>query len=319
MSRVTLSQLEAFVWIARLRSFHEAASRLNVSQPTITLRMQQLEISVGRLLDRNGHSFSLTERGTLILDYAGRIVALANQISAACAAAGESRSVVRVGMPDSIAAPCLSALVSRVAEVCPLVQLDVTVDLSSTINRRLKDLSLDVAILAEPDVGPPVKLTPVGRNPLSWLAAPSMAPSGLPGRSLGGSSGGSVTPADLTRLRIITTPEYSHNYDVVMEWFASARVTPARISTCNNLDMIARMICDGIGIGALPLAMVQRELAAGHLVAVGCRPPLRTRKLQAAYQTERPGAPIGAIESVVQIAREVLTAKVSLLPMDRLD
>lgn len=303
MSRVTLSQLEAFVWIARLGSFHEAATRLNISQPTITLRMQQLETSVGRLLDRNGHRFSLTERGRLILEYAGGIVMLANRIRAACAAPGESRSVVRVAMPDSIAAACLSALVLRVGEVCPLVQLDVTVDLSSTINRRLKDLSLDVAILAEPDAGPPVKLTPIGRNPLSWLAAPSVPLSGT------------VTPEALARLRIITTPEYSHNYDVVMEWFASADVTPARVSTCNNLDMIARMICDGIGIGVLPLAMVQRELMAGQLVAFSCLPALRTRKLQAAYQTERPGAPIGAIESVVQVVREVLISKVSLLPM----
>jgi DNA-binding transcriptional LysR family regulator len=305
MSRVTITQLEAFVWIARLGSFHEAATRLNVSQPTVSLRMQHLETAVGRLLDRNGHRFTLTERGTLILEYADGIVSLSNRINAACAAPGDSRSVVRVGMPDSIAAACLSALVSRVAEVCPLVQLDISVDLSSTINRRLKDLSLDVAILAEPDVGPPVKLTPIGRNPLAWLAAPSIPLSDV------------VTPADLRRLRIITTPEYTHNYDVVMEWFASTQVTPARVSTCNNLDMIARLICDGIGVGALPLAMVQRELGAGRLVAFTCRPALRTRKLQAAYQTERPGAPIGAIESVVQVAREVLASKVPLLPMDR--
>jgi len=304
MSRVTIPQLEAFVWIARLGSFHEAAARLNVSQPTVTLRMQQLEASVGRLLLRDGHRFSLTERGSLILEHAENMVLLANRISAICVVPGKSRSVVRVGMPDSIAAACLSALVSRVAKVFPSVQLAITVDLSSTINRRLRDLSIDVAILAEPDVGPPVTLIPIGRNPLAWLAAPSVRLSG------------SVTPIDLASLRIITTPEYSHNYDAVMDWFASRQVTPTRVSTCNSLDMIARMICDGVGIAALPLAMVQRELGARRLIALRCRPELRTRTLQAAFQVERPGAPIGAIGSVMQVALEVVSSRVQLLPME---
>jgi len=304
MSRVTIAQLEALFWVVRLGSFHAAATRLHVSQPTISLRIQQLEAAAGRLISRDGHRFTLTKQGTVVLEHASGIVSLADRISACCTAVGAARGVVRLGLPDSIAAACLSALVSRVAEVCPLVRLDVTVDLSSTINRRLKDLSLDVAILAEPDVGPPIKLMPIGRNPLAWLGAPSTLP------------GNGVTPADLARFRVITTPEFSHTYDIVMEWFASAMIEPPRVSTCNNLNMIARLISDGIGVGVLPLAMVQRELAAGSLVAFTCEPALRTRTLQAAYHTERPRALIGTIESVVRVAREVLTSKVPLLPMD---
>ena len=66
----------------------------------------------------------------------------------------------------------------------------------------------------------------------------------------------------------------------------------------------------------LAVLMVQREMAAGSLVAFTCVPALRTRTLQAAYHTERPRALIGTIESVVRVAREVLTSKVPLLPMD---
>lgn len=42
----------------------------------------------------------------------------------------------------------------------------------------------------------------------------------------------------------------------------------------------------------------------GSLVALTCRPALRARQLRVAYQTERPGAPIGAIELVVQVAHD---------------
>ena len=48
MSRITFAQIEAFYWIARLGTFREAARQLNVSQPTISLRIRDLERVLGR-------------------------------------------------------------------------------------------------------------------------------------------------------------------------------------------------------------------------------------------------------------------------------
>ena len=53
MSRFSLPQLEAFLWVARLGSFRAAGERLNVTQPTISLRIRDLETALGtRLLER---------------------------------------------------------------------------------------------------------------------------------------------------------------------------------------------------------------------------------------------------------------------------
>ena len=46
--RATLNQLEAFYWIARLGGFHAAATRLNLTQPTVSLRIRGLEEALGR-------------------------------------------------------------------------------------------------------------------------------------------------------------------------------------------------------------------------------------------------------------------------------
>jgi DNA-binding transcriptional LysR family regulator len=302
MPRPSLAQLETFWWIARLGSFHAAARQLNVSQPTVSLRIRELETTVGALLlSREGHQIDVTDNGEVLLRFTEEMLSVCKKMEAHFPALGGWRGVVRVGMPDSIAATCLPDLINRVGDVAPQLRLDVTVDLSNALNRKLRNLTLDVAILAEPDVGPPIKVTRIGKNPLGWLSAPGNAP---PGK---------VRPGDLAHLRILTGPEHSQNFAVVTEWLEAAGVKPTRLSTCDNLILIARLIGEGIGIGVLPLAMVQAELASGSLVQLACLPELRNRTLHAAYHTQGSGAAIRAVETVARLAKDVMSSKVALM------
>ena len=296
MSRLTLSQMEAFLWIAQLGSFHKAAARLSISQPTISQRIRQLEVVMGvSLFQRQGQRTDLSDHGRELVELAREMVQLAKRIETRFTPVGDCRGVVRLGLPESVAATCLSAIIQLVAELAPLLRLDVTVDTSILINRKLAGLSLDVAVLADPEVAPPIKLVPVGHNPVSWLAAPAMA------------GPGEVTPADLARLHILTTPEFSLTALAMTEWFQNAGIQPARISICNSLMMIARLIRDGVGISVLPLAIVQQELASGALVRLRTNPPLRSRMLQAGYHLQGSGAPSHAVEAVVQVVCQVLS------------
>ena len=305
MARLTLAQLEAFLWIARLGSFHQAATRLNLSQPTISQRIRQLERVIGvSLFARQGHRIALSDHGRELLELARDMVELSKRIETRFTPVGESRGVIRLGLPESVAVTCLSSMIQQVAELAPLLRLDVTVDTSTAINRKLVSLDLDVAILADPEVAPPIKLTVIGQNPAAWLASPATA------------RATEATPAELARFRILTTPEFSHTSAVMTEWFQTAGVQPTRISVCNHLAMITRLICDGVGISVLPLAMVQQELASGALVQLASTPPLRNRTLQAAYHTQGTGAASHTIEAVVQIARRILSSKFPLLLLE---
>ena len=52
--RYTFGQAEAFYWVARLGGFRAAAQHLNLSQPTVSLRIKELErILGGELFDRS--------------------------------------------------------------------------------------------------------------------------------------------------------------------------------------------------------------------------------------------------------------------------
>jgi DNA-binding transcriptional LysR family regulator len=55
MNHVSIAQLEAFYWVAELGSVHRAAAQLNVTQPTLSLRLRKLEAELAMpVLERHG-------------------------------------------------------------------------------------------------------------------------------------------------------------------------------------------------------------------------------------------------------------------------
>ena len=84
---MNLKHLETFAWIARLGSFSAAAERLGTSQPAVSMRIAELERTLGtKLFDRAGRSARITPKGRELIDYAERILSLASVIKRSRAA-----------------------------------------------------------------------------------------------------------------------------------------------------------------------------------------------------------------------------------------
>ncbi|MFT8319210.1 MAG: LysR family transcriptional regulator [Sporolactobacillus sp.] len=72
---MTIDQLEAFLEIIDQHSFHLAAEKLYLSQPSVTSRIKSLEKELDtQLFIREGRGFSLTDRGNQFIPYAKRMV-----------------------------------------------------------------------------------------------------------------------------------------------------------------------------------------------------------------------------------------------------
>ena len=73
---VELRQLRAFLTVATLGHFGQAADHLNLTQPALTQRIQTLERELGlRLFERSAREVRLTTAGELLLPHAQRLVA----------------------------------------------------------------------------------------------------------------------------------------------------------------------------------------------------------------------------------------------------
>src|SRR3954453_15332930 len=76
-------QLAAFVAVVEKKSFSQAAERLGVTQPAVSLQIQALEKRLGaKLLDRSGRRVEPTEAGMRLYRGAQRLLALEEQVVA---------------------------------------------------------------------------------------------------------------------------------------------------------------------------------------------------------------------------------------------
>ena len=83
-------QLAAFCAVVERRSFSQAADRLGVTQPAVSLQVRALEKRLGtQLLDRSGRRVEPTEAGWRLYRGAQRMLALEDQLVADVAASGQ--------------------------------------------------------------------------------------------------------------------------------------------------------------------------------------------------------------------------------------
>src|SRR5206468_9985769 len=83
-------QLAAFCAVVERRSFSQAAERLGVTQPAVSLQVRALEKRLGtQLLDRSGRRVEPTEAGLRLYRGAQRMLALEDQLVAEVGASGD--------------------------------------------------------------------------------------------------------------------------------------------------------------------------------------------------------------------------------------
>ncbi|MYJ92884.1 MAG: LysR family transcriptional regulator, partial [Chloroflexi bacterium] len=79
-----LARLEAFVEVSAARSFSRAAERLNLTQPTVSARIAQMEAQLGvGLFERLGRRVRLTDAGRALLPHAQRTLQAARDAAEA--------------------------------------------------------------------------------------------------------------------------------------------------------------------------------------------------------------------------------------------
>src|SRR5450432_2639909 len=118
--RVTLTQLNAFVLVARLGSVTAAANALGVSEPAVSQALSALRQHMGDpLISRGPAGMTLTPGGSRLLATASQIVVLGAEAHAAVRAAQGAPEQLRVVATSTIAefivSPLMEAFTRRFA------------------------------------------------------------------------------------------------------------------------------------------------------------------------------------------------------------
>jgi len=163
--------LRSFVAIVDTGSMLQAADRVFVTQSALSLQIRKLEELLQQsLFVRDGRRLSLTPAGTLMLDYARRVLALHDEAVSAVGS-GQFTGPIRIGMVQDFAEALLSGVLARFAELHPDSQLFARVagtnELLGLLGRDELDIVIGYSDADESDA--------ISKAPMNWYGNAALA------------------------------------------------------------------------------------------------------------------------------------------------
>lgn len=145
MPFLDLSALQAFILVAELRSFTQAADALGSTQSAISLKLKRLETQLARtLLDRTPRLVRLSAEGEKFLPLARDLLA-ANERAFSVTDAPSRRLVL--GMSEHVAGPEFPALLTLLGAHDPNLSMEVKIGSSRDLLSRYDDGEIDAVIV----------------------------------------------------------------------------------------------------------------------------------------------------------------------------
>lgn len=256
---VTLRQLEVFSYVARLLSFSKAARALNVTQPAVSMQIQQLEAVAGiAIFERNGRRISLTEAGQ-------RLLACASGMDDLLQEAEQLLGSLRGGKTGTLKISAVStakyfapSLVAAFNAVHPEITVRFSVDGMTEIARQLSGNEIDLAISGRPVPGVDAHVESFARHPYVIIASPSH-PLARKRR---------IPLKQLEKERFLTREPDSGTGMLMARLFKERRVRYQSIMESGSNETIKQSVIAGMGISFLSMHTASLELTTRKLVAL---------------------------------------------------
>jgi len=290
---VDLAELRVFIAVASDRSFSKAASRLHRTQPAVSQAIRRLEEELGeRLFDRSARDGRLTEAGSVLLDYAQRLMRLSEEAEGAVRELHDlRRGRVLVGANEA-GVHGLLPLIERFRVRHPQIIVDVRRVPSRRVGVEVLQRSLDFGVISFAPAQHGLHAIVIGDDELVMLTHPAHP---LARRR-------QVSMAELGRQIVIAHNEASPARERVLRVFEQ-RHEPLNIQVAlPSLDAIKRAVEMNLGVALLPRRCALAEIALGQLAAVRVAQLRLHRRLRLVYRS--PGPLSHAAVAFLEVARE---------------
>ena len=248
-------QLRYVCAVADTRNFSRAAERCQIAQPSLSQQILKLEEDLGaKLFDRLGRSVRLTDAGRAFILHARAIL---EQMEAARSSVSDKnadlRGSITVGAIPTVAPYLMPSYTSDFARKYPDAKLRIIEETTSVLVDGLRDLSIDVAILALPLRHKDLDVFLIRTEPLFAVLR----------KDHPRASAESLALRDLRGEPFVMLRDGHCFRDLSISTCTRARITPNIAFESGQFSSLLGMVAAGVGVSLIPEMAIDRS--------VGCR------------------------------------------------
>jgi DNA-binding transcriptional LysR family regulator len=238
-----LHQLRYFLAVADAGNFTRAAARSNLSQPSLSQQIINLERELGhKLFHRLGRKVVLTEAGKVFMDRARSIVLDVEDASKALRDSPTLERRIKVGTVQTLAPYLLPPLLERCRESHPNLLVNTHEDFRPDLVNGVVDGDLDLAIVPQPVKDPRISVEPLFTEPLLLVVGKNHP---LAGKTI-------ITAADLAEENFVLL---AHSSSLAMEierFCGDHDFVPRLGHRCSQVATVKALVALASGISILP-------------------------------------------------------------------
>ena len=259
----TLDQLRILKAIASEGSFKKAAESLYISQPAVSLQVQNLEKQLSvPIFDRGNRKASFTEEGEVLLRYGIRILSLCDE---SCRAIEDLRCLnggtLVIGASQTTGTYLMTRLIGLFRQKYPQIAVQLQVHSTRRISWSVANGQVNLAIIGgkvPPELDNILQITPYAEDELA-LILPKLHPF---------SKLEYIQKEDLYRLRFIALDTQSTIRKVIDQVLKQNGIDSTRFKIemeLNSVEAIKNAVQSGLGAAFVSISAIAKELELGIL------------------------------------------------------
>ena len=273
----TLEQLVILRAVAKGGSFKNAAQSLFLTQPAVSLHIQNLEKQLKtNLFDRTKKQIELTEAGTLLLRYSNRILALCEESSRVLDDLSELQSgKLVIGASQTTGTYLMPKIIGLFQQKYPNINVQLNVDSTRKVAWHLMNRQVDIGIVGgkiPKELRKILEITPYVEDELALIVPPSHPYVKLE----------CIKKEDLYDLKFISLNSYSTIRTVVDDTLSKNGIDVTRLKVemeLNSIEAIKNAVQSSLGAAFVSVSAITKELELNLLNCVRIEDVKINRKL----------------------------------------
>lgn len=282
-----LTDLHVFRTVVESGGITAAAGRLHRVQSNVTARIQKLEEDLGtKLFTRAGKRLQITPAGRTLLDYAQRLLALADEARAAVQTDAPPRGLLTLGTMESTAGVRLPGPLAEYHRRYPEVQVELHTGAPRELMAKVLVGESDAALVAEPVSDARLATLAVFDEELVLVTAAGHPPV--------------KTPADLRGEASVLAfhPGCPHR-DRLERWFGQGGREISRLVELASYHVMLGCVAAGMGAALMPRSVLDGYAARDRLREHRLPAPFQRAKTLLVWRKDQPQAKVRALAEIL--------------------